>query len=62
MHVVGLSAIVQMSQIQKRLLICVAHILFIAEYPPQHGNQSLPVRLHSGQYPPLAGVNRAGDN
>jgi hypothetical protein len=43
-----------MGQLQKSVLIDVANILFVAQYSPEHGDQPLAVRAHSGEYPPLA--------
>jgi hypothetical protein len=48
-------------QLQKRVLVGVAHILFVPEYSPEHRYQFLTVTLHCGQHPTLALLQDLGD-
>jgi hypothetical protein len=50
-----------MCEFQKRILICVADILFVAEYSPQHINQLPAMSLHSAENPTLRFFQRFWD-
>jgi hypothetical protein len=50
-----------MRKLQKCALIGIANILLVAQYPPEHRNQLLPVPGHCREYPPLAQIDRPRD-